>query len=237
MNITGLQKMTLLDFPEKVACTVFLQSCNFRCPFCHNSDLLGSQGSQNISEAYLLSFLNKRRGLLDGVCFTGGEPTLQPDLIPLISKVKAMGFAVKLDTNGSRPDVLKALLAQNLLDYVAMDIKNCPARYGETVGIPGFSPEKIEESIRILMTGNTDYEFRTTVVEEFHDEEAIGNIGPWLRRLVPGRKVKHYFLQPFADRDSVLQTGLHTPNSLTLQRFSQLLIPFAENVCIRGTDD
>lgn len=237
MKITGLQKMTLLDFPGKVACTVFLQSCNFRCPFCHNSDLLGPQGSQSISEEYLLSFLKKRRGLLDGVCFTGGEPTLQSGLIPLIAKIKEMGYAVKLDTNGNRPDVLEALLDNKLLDYVAMDIKNCPARYGETIGIPGFSLEKIEKSIRMLMTGNTDYEFRTTVVEEFHNEEAIQKIGPWLQQLVPEKKVKHYFLQPFADRDSVLQTGLHTPNPKALQRFSQLLAPFAENVCIRGMDN
>lgn len=237
MNITGLQKMTLLDFPGKVACTVFLQGCNFRCPFCHNSDLLGPQGSQHISEEYLLNFLNKRRGLLDGVCITGGEPTLQADLIPLIRRIKEMGFAVKLDTNGNRPDVLKALLDAKLLDYVAMDIKNCPSRYAETVGFPNFLLDKVEQSIRLLTSGDTDFEFRTTVVEEFHNEESILEMGQWLYTLAGNKKLEHYFLQPFADRDSVLQTGLHTPKAAALQRFSALLTPFAENICIRGTDD
>lgn len=236
MNITGLQKMTLLDFPGKVACTVFLQGCNFRCPFCHNSDLLGPSSQQHISQEALLDFLKKRKGLLDGVCITGGEPTLQPDLKNLIAEIKALGFAVKLDTNGARPDVLKELVEENLLDYVAMDIKNCPRRYAETAGLPKFPLEKVEESIRFLMTGSLPFEFRTTVVEEFHDEAAIIEIAQWLAALGPGKKLDHYFLQPFADRDSVLQTGLHTPNPTALQRFSQLLKPIAKNVCIRGAD-
>ena len=236
MNITGLQKMTLLDFPGKVACAVFLQGCNFRCPFCHNSDLLGPQGSQHISEEYLLNFLNKRRGLLDGVCITGGEPTLQADLVSLIRRIKEMGFAVKLDTNGNRPDVLKALLEAKLLDYVAMDIKNSPSRYGETVGIADFPLDKVEQSIRLLTAGDTDFEFRTTVVEEFHNEESILEMGQWLYALAGNKKIKHYFLQPFADRDSVLQTGLHTPKTAALQRFSKLFAPYAENICIRGAD-
>ena len=236
MNITGLQKMTLLDFPGKVACTVFLQGCNFRCPFCHNSDLLGSESDQHIPKDELLNFLKKRRGLLDGVCITGGEPTLQPDLKELIADIKALGFAVKLDTNGARPDVLKDLASSGLLDYVAMDIKNCPRRYAETAGLPRFPLEKVEESIRFLMTGALPFEFRTTVVEEFHDDAAMEEIAGWLTSLVPEKKVEHYFLQPFADRDSVLQTGLHTPNPAVLQRFSRILAPIAENVCIRGTD-
>ena len=237
MNITGLQKMTLLDFPGKVACTVFLQGCNYRCPFCHNSDLLGPQGSQSISREELLSFLSKRRGLLDGVCITGGEPTLQKDLPELIRDIRALGFAVKLDTNGSRPDVLRALLAENLLDYVAMDIKNGPSRYGETVGIPDFPLDRTEESIRILLEEKVPFEFRTTVVEEFHDAAAVEEMGRWLSHLAEGRKIGHYFLQSFTDRDSVLRTGLHAPNPLTLQHFSRLLSPYCENICIRGTDD
>ena len=237
MNITGLQKMTLLDFPGKVACTVFLQGCNYRCPFCHNSDLLGAQGSQSLSEDALLSFLAKRRGLLDGVCITGGEPTLQKDLPLLIRRVKDLGFAVKLDTNGSNPHMLKQLLEAGVLDYVAMDIKNAPSRYAETVGIPGFPLEKTEESIRLLLAGAVPFELRTTVVEEFHDEAAMEEMGRWLFSLSGGQKIRHYFLQPFADRDSVLKTGLHTPNPAALQRFSRILESFAENICIRGTDD
>ena len=236
MNITGLQKMTLLDFPGKVACTVFLQGCNYRCPFCHNSELLGSQSSQALSQEALLSFLEKRRGLLDGVCITGGEPTLQKDLPQLIRRIKELGFAVKLDTNGSRPDVLKLLLEEKLLDYVAMDIKNSPARYGETIGIPGFPLDKTEQSIRLLLEGNLPFEFRTTVVEEFHDSRSIEEMGQWLFSLSGGRKIDHYFLQPFVDRDSVLQTGLHSPNPAVLQQFSRLLQPYAKNVCVRGAD-
>jgi len=236
MNITGLQKMTLLDFPEKVACTVFLQGCNYRCPFCHNSDLLGPRGSQSISRQELLNFLQKRRGLLDGVCVTGGEPTLQTDLPELLRDIRALGFAVKLDTNGSRPEVLQALLEEGLADYVAMDIKNGPSRYPETVGIPGFRLDRVEASIRLLLEGRVPFEFRTTVVEELHDEASVEEMGRWLLSLSGGRKIGHYFLQSFTDRDSVLQAGLHAPNPLTLQRFSQLLAPVCENICIRGAD-
>lgn len=236
MKITGLQKMTLLDFPGKVACTVFLQGCNFRCPFCHNSDLLGPESDQHISKDALLDFLKKRRGLLDGVCITGGEPTLQPDLKELIADIKALGFAVKLDTNGAKPEVLKDLVGAGLLDYVAMDIKNSPSRYAETAGLPRFPLEKVEESIRFLIAGALPFEFRTTVVEEFHDDTAMEEIADWLAFLMPGKKLEHYFLQPFVDRDSVLQTGLHAPNPAALQHFSKLLEPIAKNICIRGAD-
>jgi len=236
MIIAGLQKMTLLDFPGKVACTVFLPGCNFRCPFCHNSGLLDHGTAGELTQEALLDFLKKRKGLLDGVCITGGEPTVQPDLDVLLQQIKALGFSVKLDTNGTNPVMLEKLVDAGLVDYVAMDIKNSPRRYAETIGLPRFSLDKIEQSIRFLMNGRLPFEFRTTVVEEFHDDTAISEITRWLQTLVPGKKLDHYFLQPFADRDSVLQTGLHTPNPLTLQRFSQLLAPIAENVCVRGAD-
>ena len=234
MNITGLQKMTLLDFPGRVACTVFLQGCNFRCPFCHNSDLLGAEGPQRIPVDTLLGFLKKRVGLLDGVCITGGEPTLQPDLPELLQSIKAMGYAVKLDTNGYRPEVLRRLAEAGLVDYVAMDIKNCPELYPQTTGLLRFSQEKIEESIRFLMYGSLPFEFRTTVAAEFHNAESIVKMGQWLRSLAPDRKVPRLFLQPFADRDSVLKPGLHTPSEADLQVFSGLLAPYAETVEIRG---
>ena len=168
--ISGLQKMTLLDYPGKVACTVFLQGCNFRCPFCHNSDLLGKDGPETIPVETLMAFLKKRVGLLDAVCITGGEPTLQKDLPDLIRQIKDLGFLVKLDTNGSRPAVLKALAEEKLIDYVAMDIKNCPDRYGETVGMPNMDLGGVEESARYLLEGHVDYEFRTTVADQLHNE-------------------------------------------------------------------
>jgi len=232
MIISGLQKMTLLDFPGKVACTVFLQGCNFRCPFCHNSDLLGSDGPEPIPVETLLAFLKKRVGLLDGVCITGGEPTLQPDLPHLLRQIKDLGYAIKLDTNGSRPTMLKQLASENLIDYVAMDIKNCPDRYSETIGLSQM-PAEIEESIAFLLEGDLDYEFRTTVVEEFHNEAAIEAMGQWLSHK---GKAKRLFLQPYADRDSVLKQGLHSPSSEKLRRFKAILEPYADFVEIRGTD-
>ena len=178
MKIAGLQKMTLLDYPGKVACTVFLSGCNYRCPFCHNSGLL-ENAPEAVTPEGLLEFLKKRRGMLDGVCITGGEPTLQKELPELLEAIKALGYPVKLDTNGSNPAMLEDLLNRGLVDYVAMDVKNCPERYGETVGIPNFSLEKTEQSLRLLLSGHTDYELRTTCVEEFHGEEEVRAMGLW----------------------------------------------------------
>ena len=236
MIISGLQKMTLLDFPGKVACTVFLHGCNFRCPFCHNSGLLGGKPQPYMDEGELLAFLKKRVGLLDGVCITGGEPTLQPELPQLIRDIRALGFLVKLDTNGSRPAVLKALAEEGLLDYVAMDIKNSPSRYCETAGMaPALLPE-VEESARFLLTGSLDYEFRTTIVKQFHDEAAMAEMGQWLCSLAPGYAPKRLFLQQFADRDSVLQPGLqaHTEEAMTALR--DALLPHCPNTRLRGLD-
>lgn len=230
--IAGLQKMTLLDYPGKVACTVFLQGCNFRCPFCHNSGLLPSAGDPEIPTKELLTFLKKRQGLLDGVCITGGEPTLHKELPELIRTIKELGFFVKLDTNGFRPAVLKELAG--MLDYVAMDIKNCPARYGETAGLPQIPLSHIEESMVFLMEGSLDYEFRTTVVQEFHTREDIEAMGKWFQKLSPDRKVKKYFLQPYADRDSVLCSGLHRPESGELQGFLEAILPYVHTAEIRG---
>ena len=232
MIISGLQKMTLLDYPGKVACTVFLQGCNFRCPFCHNSGLLGAAQDETIPVEELLAFLRKRAGILDGVCITGGEPTLQQDLPQLLRQIKALGYHIKLDTNGSNPMMLKALAEENLIDYVAMDIKNCPARYAQTVGLSQF-PAAIEESIAFLLGGEIDYEFRTTVVEEFHNAENILAMGQWLAQL--GRP-KKLFLQPYVDRDSVLKQGLHSPDAEKLRRFQATLAPYVEFVDIRGLD-
>ena len=234
MIISGLQKMTLLDFPGKVACTVFLQGCNFRCPFCHNSDLLGNDGPEPIPVETLLAFLKKRVGLLDGVCITGGEPTLQKDLPDLLRQIKALGYRIKLDTNGNRPDVLKALVAEGLVDYVAMDIKNCPARYGETAGVSRLELEAIEETMGFLMAGNVDFEFRTTVVAELHRAQDMKEIGQWLQKLSPDKKPAKLFLQAYADRDSVLMGGLSAHSKETMQEFKDILAPYADIVELRG---
>lgn len=233
MQIVGLQKMTLLDYPRKVACTVFLPGCNFRCPFCHNGQLL--EGKQDIlmDDGELLIFLSKRKGLLDGVCITGGEPTLQPELVSLIAQIKSMGFAVKLDTNGSHPDVLKDLVSQNLLDYAAMDIKNSPDAYTRTAGAC-VQLQQIEESIRFLAEDRVDYEFRTTVVDQLHDPATILQMGRWVSSLAPEGKVKRWFLQPFVDRDTVLFAGLCAPEASRISEFAEFLRPFAKEIAVRG---
>ena len=234
MKIAGLQKMTLLDYPGKVACTVFIQGCNFRCPFCHNSDLLGAGKEAFMTEEELIAFLAKRIGLLDAVCITGGEPTLGTGLSGLIRRIKELGYSVKLDTNGSRPEVVKQLVADGLLDYVAMDVKNSANRYGETIGIVDPDLEKIEESIRFLSSGTVDHEFRTTVVRELHSEESVRDMGRWIASLSPAGKVGKFFLQPFVDRDSVLFSGLNPPKEEEMAKYIECLTPFAEYIAVRG---
>ena len=234
--ISGLQKMTLLDYPGKVACTVFLQGCNFRCPFCHNSDLLGKDAPQTISTEELMTFLKKRVGLLDAVCITGGEPTLQKDLPELIRQIKALGYLVKLDTNGSRPAVLKQLAEEKLIDYVAMDIKNSPSRYGQTVGLSNMDLSPLEESIRYLLERHVAYEFRTTVADELHNAQDMQEMGQWLCSLVPGAKPIRHYIQPYVDRESVLTQGLHTPEKEKLLDMAEKLAPYADFVEIRGMD-
>jgi len=234
VKIVGLQKMTLLDYPGKVACTVFLGGCNFRCPFCHNSQLLDGTALPEMDAQELLTFLESRKGILDGVCITGGEPTLQKDLPELLAGIKALGFPVKLDTNGYRPEVLKDLVGRGLVDYVAMDVKNCPDRYAETAGLPGLELGQIEESLGFLLAGNVDYELRTTVVSPLHDKKAVEEICRWLEKLSSKTKVKRFFLQPFVDRDTVRFSGLKAPEKPELSEFRALLQPCAETVIIRG---
>lgn len=232
MKISGLQKMTLLDYPGKVACTVFLAGCNFRCPFCHNSELLDGTAEAVMEVPELLSFLEKRRGLLDAVCISGGEPTLQPELVSLIARIKAMGYLVKLDTNGSRPEMLEELVSRNLLDYVAMDIKNSPRRYDETAGC-AVKRENLEESIRFLAQGAVDYEFRTTVAAQLHDAQSVEEMGQWVKGLAK-RKVRRWFVQPFTDRDTVMFSGLCAPNEQQLSEFVGILSRFSEETSVRG---
>ena len=234
MKIAGLQKMTLLDFPGKVACTVFLPGCNFRCPFCHNAELLEGEIPALMDDRELLTFLEKRRGVLDGVCISGGEPTLHPGLGNLLRAIKGMGYQIKLDTNGYRPGVLKQLAADGLLDYVAMDIKNSPARYAETAGVGPMDLSALEESIRFLMNGDLEYEFRTTVVAQMHDEQSFFEMGQWLHALGEGKKIPKYFLQPFVDRDTVEYSGLSAPSREDMDHYILCMKPIAKIAEIRG---
>lgn len=214
MIINGIQKLTLLDFPERVACTLFTAGCNLRCPFCHNASLVTEIGDA-LSTDEILATLKKRRGLLDGVCVTGGEPTLQPDLADFIRAVRDMGYAVKLDTNGTHPDRLAALLAAGLVDYVAMDIKNSREKYPLTVGVQHFDPAVIDESITLLRESGVAHEFRTTVVRELHTVEDIVAIARWVQG--DGERL---FLQQFVDSGDLIGEGMsaHDPATLTAMR-------------------
>ena len=225
--IAGLQKMTLLDYPGKVACTVFLMGCNFRCPYCHNPGLvLPRQPGNGIPEKELLEFLASRKGKLDGVCITGGDPTLQSDLPELIRSIRKLGFSVKLDSNGTAPEMLRLLLQENLLDYVAMDIKNSPSRYAETCGADG--TEKVRESAALLLNGTTDFEFRTTVCHPFHTPEEMREIGRWLRG------AEKYYLQPFVDSGRLLGEGVSALTGAELNALLEAVLPYIPAAKIRG---
>ena len=230
MKIHGLQKMTLLDFPGRVACTVFFGGCDMRCPYCHNAELLDGTAPAVMDDAELLAFLKKRQGLLDGVCFTGGEPLLQKDLPDFAAKVRELGYPVKLDTNGNHPDRLEKMIREDLVQYVAMDIKNSPERYAETAGLRQLDLAPIRESVRMLMEGKTDYEFRTTAVAELHDDESFEQIGQWIKG------AKRYFLQRFTDRDTVPFQGLHSPGKEQMEHWAEIIRPYVPAVELRGVE-
>jgi pyruvate formate lyase activating enzyme len=228
MDIHGLQKMTLLDYPGNVACTVFLGGCNFRCPFCHNWEIVDGSMPSIMSKGELLSFLEKRINLLDGVVITGGEPTLRNDLPDLIREIKDMGFKVKLDTNGNNPDRLINLVENGLVNYVAMDIKNGKSRYGETVGIKDFDISPIEESVNFLLKNKVQYEFRTTVIKQFHDEESFMQIAEWING------ADKYFLQGFIDRETVPYKGLEAYDVSMMHKFLDIVKPSVKVAELRG---
>ncbi len=230
MKIHGLQKMTLLDFPGRVACTVFLGGCDFRCPYCHNFELVDGSAPAIMEEGELLAFLEKRRGLLDGVAITGGEPTLRGDLPALMRRIRDMGYAVKLDTNGGHPDRLGQILAEGLADYVSMDIKNSPEKYARTVGLDSVDLAPVRESAALLMAGEADYEFRTTVVDELHDAADFEAIGRWIAG------ARRYFLQAFADRDSVPFAGFHAPSDEKMRAYADIARRYVPDTRLRGVE-
>lgn len=231
MTIHGFNKLTLLDFPGKVACTVFFGGCNFRCPFCHNGNLvLHPDREPVVEEEQVFRVLEKRKGILDGVCITGGEPTLQRELPAFITRIKSMGYLVKLDTNGYRPEVLKMLVEDRLVDYVAMDIKASPSRYPQVCGLEGLEILKIQESIEYLMEGHVDYEFRTTVMREFHQKEDFEIIGKWLKGC------RRYFLQGYRESDFVISPGFTGYSREQLERFRTQLLKYIPQVEVRGVE-
>lgn len=230
MKLCGLQKTTLLDFPGHVAATVFTGGCNFRCPFCHNSELLGNDAPPAYTEEEVLRFLSRRAGILEGVAITGGEPTLQPDLRDFILRVRDLGFLIKLDTNGTRPDVLKSLCHDGLVDYVAMDIKTCKERYPAVAGIPSVNMALIEESVDFLKGGSVPYEFRTTVVKELHTADDFEKIGPWIEGC------PNYYLQNFIDSENVLEQGFSSCSKEELLSYLKIVTPWVGQASLRGVD-
>lgn len=230
MLISGLQKLTLLDYPGRVACTVFTGGCNFRCPFCHNASLvLPEQMVQDTNEEEVLSFLKKRVGVLDGVAITGGEPLLHKDIGGFLSKVKALGYEIKLDTNGSFPELLMELVKDGLVDRVAMDVKNSPELYAYTVGLEKLDMAPIERSKEFLLSGTVDYEFRTTVVKGLHTRESLRGAAEWIKG------AKEYYLQQFKDSGNVLNiAGLGAFNEKEMHALADGLRDLVPSVQVRG---
>ncbi len=229
MLILGFQKMTLLDFPNKVAATVFTGGCNFRCPFCHNALLVTEiDKSTAYSAEEVLSFLKTRKGLLDGVCITGGEPMLQPDIADFMKEIKDLGFLLKLDTNGSYPEKLKKVVEEGLIDYVAMDVKNSAEKYGATIGIENYDLSAVDESIDFLLKGKVDFEFRTTVIKEFHTVEDIEKIA---QRIAGAPK---YFIQNFVDSGNLIGENLHPHSREILDEMLFSAKKIIPNAALRG---
>ena len=227
MDFVGIDKFSLLDYDENVSVVLFSPTCNYRCPFCHNGDsVLGSHTAIPFDE--ILDFLKSRKGLIDAVVVSGGEPTLMDDVVQKIETIKQLGFKIKLDTNGTNPDVLNELLCKNLINYVAMDIKNSEEMYPETIGVKNPQLDKIKQSISLIMNSGVDYEFRTTLVAEFHSKESIEKMG----ELIKGSK--RLFLQKFVDREGVIKKGLHPVEQVWALSFKDILSSYVSNVELRG---
>lgn len=233
MIICGLQKLTLLDYPGKVACTVFTGGCNLRCPFCHNASLVVEPApGEAVTNDDFFAFLKKRQGVLDGVCVSGGEPLLQTDLPQFLKRIRALGYQIKLDTNGCFPERLQAVVSEGLVDYVAMDIKNSPEQYAETIGIPRIDTAKIRESVAFLLSGPVDYEFRTTVVRGLHTAASLRGAA----HLITG--AKRYFLQKFVDSGDLVGDSRQFSafSDEEMREFRKEVQPFVPSVALRGVE-
>lgn len=229
MNIGGIQRLSLLDYPDKTCCTIFTVGCNYRCPFCHNASIICNSVPENgILQEEVIEFLKRRKGLLDGVCITGGEPLLQDQLESFIREIKSLDFLVKLDTNGSLPRKLKQLIETGLVDYVAMDIKNSPDSYGQTIGINNYNLDSVKESVDLLLSNRVPYEFRTTVVRQLHTSKDILAIAQWIKG------AEHYYLQNFVDSGDVLESGLSGFSREEIKDFQELIRPIIPSVELRG---
>lgn len=229
VGIFGIQKMTLLDYPGKIACTLFTGGCNFRCPFCQNSDLVFlAENMAQIPREELFDFLTRRQGILEGICISGGEPLLQPGIEAFLRRIKELGYPIKLDTNGSFPDQLEHLIDEGLIDYVAMDLKNCRERYSETVGLTKLDLAAVEKSVALLMQEKIPYEFRTTVVKELHTAEDMRRLGEWIKG---ARKL---VLQQFVDSERVIQPGLHACTKEEMEAFRKILLSWVPDTELRG---
>lgn len=227
MKIGGLQKLTLLDYPEKIACTVFTVGCNLRCPFCHNATLVNGGNDGEMSQEEVLNFLRKRKSVLEGMCLTGGEPLIQAGVAEFLTQVKSLGYKVKLDTNGAYPDKLQQLVSMGLVDYVAMDIKNSKDLYATTVGA-NVDMDAIERSVNYLKSGAVDYEFRTTVTGTFHTETSIKDMAQWLVG------AKRWFLQQFVDSGDLIDGNTVGCDTETMKKYLQIAQKFVPNIQLRG---
>lgn len=231
MKVTGIQKLTLLDYPGVVACTVFTAGCNFRCPFCHNAMLVLPEQIDNecLTDDEVFGFLKKRRGVLDGVAVTGGEPLLHADMPEFLARVKELGYKIKLDTNGSNPELLSEIIKNKLVDRVAMDIKNAPEEYARTIGLESFDIAPVERSKEILLRGDIDYEFRTTVVKGIHTKESLIGAAKWIEG------AKEYYLQQFKDSGNlILPDGLEAYDEKQMHALADAVRDYVPTVEVRG---
>ena len=227
MDFVGIDKFSLLDFEDKISCVLFCKPCNYRCPFCHNGTTV-LEAETTIPFEDILEYLQSRKGLIDAVVVSGGEPTLMPDLKEKIIKLKELGFLIKLDTNGTNPEVVKDLYENHLIDYVAMDIKNSFVKYAMTVGVKNAFLDKISQTIKFLMTSGIDYEFRTTLIDEFHNEQDMRDIAETIKG------AKRLYLQKYVDRESCIAHGFHEVSKEKAERFVDILKGNIKQVSLRG---
>jgi len=228
MEFSGIEKVSLVDYDNKISCVLFTESCNFRCPYCHNSSLVLNEVDSFIPFENILDYLKKRRNVLDAVVISGGEPTLHPDLVDKIKSIKELGYLVKLDTNGTNYIMLEELVNNKLIDYVAMDIKNSFSMYASTIGLKSFNIETVRKSICFLKNNVIHYEFRTTLVNEFHSEKSIIEMGEMLKG------ADKLFLQKFIDSKDCIKRNLHEVSLIDAKKYQEILSKYIKNVKLRG---